>query len=143
MASGGGEAIDIAIKAARFARQRARSSRVIKAYHGTPGSRCAPANPRFSQLSSATVPTNSRRCRSNDLNAMEDALRKRDVAAVLMETIPATYGFPMPKEGYLKGVKRLCEKYDALYIADEVQTGLMRTGEMWGVYKYGVIPTCW
>ncbi len=44
----------------------------------------------------------------------------------------------MPKEGYLKGVKKLCERYDALYIADEVQTGLMRTGEMWGIYKYGV-----
>ena len=62
----------------------------------------------------------------NDLNAMEDALRGRDVAAVILETIPATYGFPMPQEGYVPTVKRLCERYDALYIADEVQTGLMR-----------------
>ena len=37
----------------------------------------------------------------NDLDAMEDALRGRDVAAVLMETIPATYGFPLPEPGYL------------------------------------------
>ena len=57
-----------------------------------------------------------------------------------METIPATYGFPMPLPGYLTGVKKLCERYDALYIADEVQTGLMRTGEMWGYQRYGIQP---
>ena len=57
-----------------------------------------------------------------------------------METIPATYGFPMPAEGYLAACKALCEKYGALYIADEVQTGLMRTGSMWGWQSYGVQP---
>jgi len=62
---------------------------------------------------------------------MEDALRGRDVAAVIMETIPATYGFPLPAPGYLEGTKTLCERTGALYIADEVQTGLMRTGELW------------
>jgi acetylornithine/succinyldiaminopimelate/putrescine aminotransferase len=76
----------------------------------------------------------------NDLDAMEDALKGRDVAAVIMETIPATYGFPMPHEGYLPSVKKLCERYDALYIADEVQTGLMRTGQLWGITRYGVTP---
>ena len=38
---------------------------------------------------------------------MEDALRGRDVAAVILETIPATYGFPMPKDGYLQAVRDL------------------------------------
>ena len=76
----------------------------------------------------------------NDLAAMEEALRGRDVAAVIMETIPATYGFPLPDPGYLEGVKRLCERYGALYIADEVQTGLMRTGELWGITKHGISP---
>ena len=54
----------------------------------------------------------------------------------MIETIPATYGFPLPS-GYLRAVKRLCERYGALYIADEVQTGLMRTGEMWGIRRRG------
>ena len=71
---------------------------------------------------------------------MEDALRGNDVAAVIIETIPATYGFPLPEPGYLQAVKRLCERYGALYIADEVQTGLMRTGEMWAVAKAGIEP---
>jgi acetylornithine/succinyldiaminopimelate/putrescine aminotransferase len=46
----------------------------------------------------------------------------------------------MPQEGYLPSVKQLCERYDALYICDEVQTGLMRTGDMWGITRYGVEP---
>ena len=71
---------------------------------------------------------------------MEQALRGRDVAAVIMETIPATYGFPLPEPGYLERVKNLCEKHGALYIADEVQTGLMRTGELWAITKHGVRP---
>src|ERR687886_727418 len=49
-------------------------------------------------------------------------------------------GFPLPEPGYLHHVKRLCERYGALYIADEVQTGLMRTGEMWGIAKAGIEP---
>ncbi len=75
-----------------------------------------------------------------DVDAMERALHGGDVAAVIMETIPATYGFPLPPAGYLEAVKELCERHDALYIADEVQTGLMRTGEMWGITKHGIEP---
>ena len=139
--SGGGEAIDIAIKTARHAAQKRKIVSIIKAYHGHTGLAVKTGDERFSKLflsedregEFVQVPF-------NDLNAMEDALRGRDVAAVIMETIPATYGFPMPHEGYLPAVKALCEKYDTLYIADEVQTGLMRTGEMWGCMKYGVEP---
>ncbi|MGE4353212.1 MAG: aminotransferase class III-fold pyridoxal phosphate-dependent enzyme, partial [Oscillospiraceae bacterium] len=76
----------------------------------------------------------------NDIEAMAEALSHGDVACVIMETIPATYGFPMPKDGYLPAVKELCEKYGSLYIADEVQTGLMRSGEMWAITTYGVNP---
>jgi len=71
---------------------------------------------------------------------MEQALSGNDVAAVIMETIPATYGFPLPPPGYLESVKDLTVKYGALYIADEVQTGLMRTGEMWAITKHGIEP---
>ena len=139
--SGGGEAIDIAIKTARHAAQKRKIVSIIKAYHGHTGLAVKTGDERFSKLflsedregEFVQVPF-------NDLNAMEDALRGRDVAAVIMETIPATYGFPMPHEGYLPAVKALCEKYDTLYIADEVQTGLMRTGEMWGYMKYGLEP---
>ena len=139
--SGGGEAIDIALKTARHATQKRKIVSIIKAYHGHTGLAVKTGDDRFSKLFlSEDTDGEFFQVPFNDLNAMEDALRGRDVAAVIMETIPATYGFPMPQEGYLPGVKQLCERYDALYIADEVQTGLMRCGEIWGCTKYGIEP---
>ena len=139
--SGGGEAIDIALKTARHAAQKKKIVSIIKGYHGHTGLALKAGDERFSKLFlSEDTQGEFIQVPFNDLNAMEEALRNRDVAAVIMESIPATYGFPMPHEGYLPAVKSLCERYDAFYIADEVQTGLMRSGEMWCCTKYGVEP---
>jgi acetylornithine/succinyldiaminopimelate/putrescine aminotransferase len=138
--SGGGEAIDIAIKTARHATQKRKILSIIKAYHGHTGLAVGTGDDRFSKLFLSDQPEDFPHVPFNDLNAMEEVLKGRDIAAVIMETIPATYGFPLPEPGYLRAVKELCEKYDALYIADEVQTGLMRTGELWGITKDGISP---
>ena len=138
--SGGGEAIDIALKSARHATKKRGIVSVAKAYHGHTGLAVATGDERFATLFLADRPDEFTHVPFNDLDAMEAALRGRDVAAVIMETIPATYGFPLPAPGYLAGVKKLCERYGALYIADEVQTGLMRTGELWAISKHGVNP---
>ena len=138
--SGGGEAIDIALKTARHATKRRKIVSVAKAYHGHTGLAVAAGDERFSTLFLADRPEEFSHVPFNDLAAMEQALRGKDVAAVIMETIPATYGFPLPAPGYLAGVKQLCERHGALYIADEVQTGLMRTGELWAISKHGVVP---
>jgi acetylornithine/succinyldiaminopimelate/putrescine aminotransferase len=138
--SGGGEAIDIAIKTARHATQRRKIVSVIKAYHGHTGLAVATGDDRFSALFLSDQPEEFPHVPFNDLETMERVLRAGDVAAVIMETIPATYGFPLPEPGYLEGVKALCERHGALYIADEVQTGLMRTGELWGITKHGILP---
>jgi acetylornithine/succinyldiaminopimelate/putrescine aminotransferase len=138
--SGGGEAIDIALKSARHATQKRKIVSIVKAYHGHTGLALATGDERFSNLFLSDRPEEFTHVPFNDLAAMEDALRPRDVAAVIMETIPATYGFPLPEPGYLEAVKRLCERYEALYIADEVQTGLMRTGELWAITKHGIEP---
>jgi len=139
--AGGAEAVELAIKSARHATQKRKIVSIIKAYHGHSGLAVKTGDERFSKtfLSEDTL-GEFIQVPFNDLDAIEAALRAKDVAAVIMETIPATYGFPMPHEGYLPAVKSLCERYDALYIADEVQTGLMRTGELWGITKYGVTP---
>ena len=139
--SGGAEAIDIALKTARSAAKKRKIVSIVKAYHGHTGLAAQTGDERFTKIFLSEDTTGEFvQVPFNDLGAMEDALKGRDVAAVIMETIPATYGFPMPQEGYLPGVKKLCEQYDAFYVADEVQTGLMRCGEMWGCQKYGVEP---
>ena len=138
--SGGGEAIDIALKSARHATKKRGIVSIAKAYHGHTGLAVATGDERFANLFLSDQPEDFTHVPFNDTDAMEAALRGRDVAAVIMETIPATYGFPLPAPGYLAEVKRLCERYGALYIADEVQTGLMRTGELWAITKHGVAP---
>ncbi|MGZ4453401.1 MAG: class-III pyridoxal-phosphate-dependent aminotransferase [Nocardioides sp.] len=138
--SGGGEAIDIALKTARHATQKRKIVSIVKAYHGHTGIAVATGDDRFSKLFLSDRPEEFPHVPFNDLEAMERELRGRDVAAVIMETIPATYGFPLPDPGYLEAVKAMCERYDALYVADEVQTGLMRTGELWGITKHGIAP---
>lgn len=138
--SAGGEAIDMALKTARHATGKRKIVSIVKAYHGHTGLAVQTGDERFTQLFNSGEPEDFPHMPFNDLDAMEQALRGRDVAAVIMETIPATYGFPLPDPGYLRAVKELCERYDALYIADEVQTGLMRTGELWGITKEGIQP---
>lgn len=66
----------------------------------------------------------------NDLNALENALRDNNVAAFMVEPIQGEAGVVVPDEGYLKGVRALCDQYNVLFIADEIQTGLCRTGKM-------------
>ncbi len=139
-AAGGSEANDIAIKSARRATGRRRIVAVEAGYHGRTGLSGAAGDDRSARFFGSDYPEEFRRVPFNDLDAMETALRGGDIAAVLMETIPATYGFPLPDPAYLPGVKALCEQYGALYVADEVQTGLGRSGKLWAIEHYGVAP---
>ena len=66
----------------------------------------------------------------DDLQALETALADSNVAAFMVEPIQGEAGVVIPTEGYLKGVRDLCTKYNVLFIADEIQTGLARTGKM-------------
>jgi ornithine--oxo-acid transaminase len=66
----------------------------------------------------------------NDTEALEDELKKPNVAGFLVEPIQAEAGVFVPDEGYLQKVAALCKKYNVLFVADEVQTGLGRTGKL-------------
>lgn len=76
----------------------------------------------------------------NDLKALEEVLKKPDTAAFMVEPIQGEAGVVVPDAGYLKGVRELCDKYNVLFIADEVQTGLCRTGKMLACDHEGVKP---
>jgi len=66
----------------------------------------------------------------NDLAALETAFQDPNVAAYMVEPIQGEAGVVIPTDGYLKGVRDLCTKYNVLFIADEIQTGLARTGTL-------------
>ncbi len=66
----------------------------------------------------------------NNLPELEKALQDKNVAAFMVEPIQGEAGVVVPDDGYLQGVRQLCDKYNVLFIADEIQTGLCRTGKM-------------
>lgn len=76
----------------------------------------------------------------NDLDALEKALKQKNVAGFLVEPIQGEAGVYVPSEGYLKGAYELCKANDALFIADEVQTGIARTGQLLAVNHENVQP---
>ena len=76
----------------------------------------------------------------NDLEALDKALQDGHVAAFMVEPIQGEAGVIVPDEDYLAGVRALCSKYNVLWIADEVQTGLGRTGKMLCCDHAGVKP---
>jgi ornithine--oxo-acid transaminase len=75
----------------------------------------------------------------NDLSALEQALRSRNVAAFIVEPIQGK-GVNIPSDDYLKGVAELCRRYGTLFVADEIQTGLGRTGRFLAVEHWNVEP---
>jgi len=67
----------------------------------------------------------------DDLDALEETLKNnKNIAGFMVEPIQGEAGVYVPQEGYLAGVKALCNKYNVLFIADEVQTGIARTGKL-------------
>ncbi|HRD43981.1 MAG TPA: ornithine--oxo-acid transaminase [Ferruginibacter sp.] len=66
----------------------------------------------------------------NNLAALEKALQDKNVAAFLFEPIQGEAGVIIPDDGYYKGIRQLCDKYNILMVADEIQTGLSRTGRL-------------
>ena len=76
----------------------------------------------------------------NNLNALEEVIKDPNTAAFMVEPIQGEAGVIVPDNNYLKGVRALCTKYNVLFIADEVQTGLGRTGKMLACDHEGVKP---
>uniref|UniRef100_A0A1I7U976 Ornithine aminotransferase n=1 Tax=Caenorhabditis tropicalis TaxID=1561998 RepID=A0A1I7U976_9PELO len=76
----------------------------------------------------------------NDLKAVEKAVSDKNVAAFMVEPIQGEAGVVLPDPGYLKGVSEICKKHNVLFITDEVQTGLGRTGKLLAHYHDNVRP---
>ncbi len=77
------------------------------------------------------------------LNHLEEVMQyegPETIAAVLIETVTGTNGIIIPPEGYLQGVRELCDRYGILLICDEVMSGFGRTGKWFAVEHWGVVP---
>jgi len=135
---GGGEAIDTAIKLARGHTGRPKVISARGGYHGHTGFALAAGDEQY-RKPFEPLPLGFIQVPFGDLPALEAAM-DTETAAVMFETIPATLGIVVPPEGFFAGVRQLCDHYGALMIIDEVQTGLGRCSDIWGINTYGVIP---
>ena len=125
----GSEAVEVAIKTAIAVSGRSGVVSAHGAYHGHTGLAAMAADARYHEPYGLSLPGFTH-VQWNDLAAMDDAIGD-DTAVVLLETIPATLGMPLPDDGYLAGVQALCRERGAYFALDEVQTGLGRSGRMW------------
>lgn len=135
---GGGEAVDTAIKIARGHTGRPGIVSAIGGYHGHTGFALAAGDAKYS-APFEPLPPGFSQVAFGDLEALEEAVGE-GTAAVIFETIPATLGIAIPPEDYYAGVRELCDRRGAVMIVDEVQAGLGRCGEIWGIDTYGVVP---
>ncbi|HEY0087891.1 MAG TPA: aminotransferase class III-fold pyridoxal phosphate-dependent enzyme, partial [Candidatus Lokiarchaeia archaeon] len=131
------ESIDTAIKFARCVNKRKGCISAIDAYHGHTGFALATGNPSFKDPFLWNLPE-FKQVPFGDAEAMRKVVNK-EVSSVILETIPATGGVLIAPEGYFSEVREICDENGALLIIDEVQAGLGRTGEFWGIYG-GLYP---
>jgi len=123
----GAEGVETAIKYARCATGKPAIIHCAKAFHGlTYGSLSLNGDESFRE-GFAPFLTDCRKIPFNDLEALEQELRKKDVAAFVVEPVQGK-GVNIPSPGYLRAAIELCRKYGALFIDDEVQAGMGRTG---------------
>jgi putrescine aminotransferase len=137
-ANSGAEAVEGALKLARAATKRTKIVGTINAYHGkTLGALTASGREYFKAAYGPLLPDVTH-VAFGDLAALDEALV--DAAALILEPVQAEGGVLLPPEGYLRAAKALCEKHGALFIADEVQTGLGRCGLRFACDAEGVVP---
>lgn len=139
-ANSGAEAVDVAIKLARAATGRSTLVACRNGFHGrTIGALSLMQRPALRRAFDPLL-ADVTWAPFGDLNALERALRGRDVAGFIVEPIQGEGGIVVPPEGYLRAARALCARYGALFIADEIQTGLGRTGTLFAVEHEGVVP---
>jgi ornithine--oxo-acid transaminase len=135
----GTEAVEAAIKLGRAATGRTRVVSLENGFHGfTLGSLSASGKHEFTERFQPLLPGFAR-IPHNDLDALEAELRREDVALLIVEPIQGQ-GVNTPTDGYLDGAAAICKRYRTLFCADEVQTGLGRTGRMWASDHWHLKP---
>ncbi|MCU1493124.1 MAG: ornithine/acetylornithine aminotransferase [Acidimicrobiaceae bacterium] len=135
----GAEAVEAATKFARFATKRKRVLYCDHAFHGlTYGALSLNGGKEFRKGFGPYLPGFDQ-VPFGDAEALERELQKRDVAAFVVEPIQGK-GVNVAPSSYWDSVQELCRRYGTLFVADEVQTGLGRTGKLWAYEHWGLVP---
>jgi len=159
----GSEAVETAMKLARWVKNRPMILAFTDSFHGRPmGALAATATspvyrhrltglltgvhhiPYPNPFRCPTLHDSPEKCTQASLNLVERALQTtvpaQDCAAIIVEPILGEGGYIVPHDSFLPGLRQICDKYDLLLIADEVQTGLGRTGKWFAVEHWNVEP---
>lgn len=137
--SSGAEAVEAALKFSRYATKRRRIVYCDHAFHGlTYGALSVNGGKEFRKGFGPYLPGVDE-VPFGDADALEKALRSRDVAAFVVEPIQGK-GVNVAPRAYWDAVQELCHRYGTLLVVDEVQTGLGRTGRLWAHEHWGLVP---
>jgi putrescine aminotransferase len=136
----GTEAVEAALKMARLCSKKSRILYCRNSFHGKSfGSLSVTGRDKYKTPFGPILP-DCQPVEYNNLPALEERLAENDAAAVILEPIQGEGGIIVPDTGYLRGVRELCDRYDALLIVDEIQTGLGRTGKYFDCQHENVVP---
>jgi acetylornithine/succinyldiaminopimelate/putrescine aminotransferase len=138
-ASTGAEAVDSAMKFARAASGRPRLLSCDSSFHGVTLGPLSLVGDEFFKEGFGPLLPGCARVPFGDLDALERELRAKDVAAFVVEPVQGRMVTPAPA-GYLAGAQALCRRYGTLFVADEIQTGLGRTGRWFALEHAGIEP---
>jgi 4-aminobutyrate aminotransferase len=146
LANSGTEAVEAAIKLARYVTRRPRMIAFFGCFHGrSMGSLSLTASKPAQRRHFSPLLGDVTHAPYGDLDFIENVLFKRttppeDVAAIFVEPIQGEGGYNVAPKGFLEGLRKLCDRHGILMVVDEVQSGLGRTGKWWAVEHWGVEP---
>ena len=138
-ASTGAEAVDSAMKFARAATHRPKLISCDSSFHGVTLGPLSLVGDEFFKEGFGPLLPGCERVPFGDLEQLEAQLRGRDVAAFIVEPIQGRM-VTQPPPGYLKAAQELCRRYDTLFVADEIQTGMGRTGTWFALEQAQLEP---
>ena len=137
LCNSGAEAVENALKLASFQNCKSKILAFEKGFHGrTSGAIQVTDNPKIKSAFNGSITT--KYLPLNELEPVEEALSEGDVAGIIIEGIQGVAGIIEPTDDFLRGLRELCDKYEAILILDEVQSGYGRTGDFFAHQKSGI-----
>lgn len=138
--SSGSEGVEAAIKFARATTKRPGIIYAKHSFHGLTAGALSLMNDEFWREGFGPLLQDTVGIPYGDINALEKVLASRHFAAFIVEPIQAEGGVVAPSKAYLQSAQELCQQYGSLFVLDEVQTGIYRTGTFLAAHQFDVQP---